>query len=105
MSEEKIKVYSVIVWLILALFAQCFSADQRDIEKRMVLKSGRGISLGVVITNPEAEDLQKNKLEGGALVKKVLDDSEAERIGIEEGDIIVRFAAKFGVPGQALQSE
>ena len=48
---------------------------------------------------------QENKLEGGALVKKVLDDSEAERIGIEEGDIIVRFAAKFGVPGQTLQSE
>lgn len=81
----------VILLLMVSLLTLCMAADEKKVVK---IKKKTGFTLGVMVSNVESELLQKYKLKGGALIKKVLDDSEAERIGLKRGDIIIRFAGQ-----------
>ncbi len=83
----------VLIFLILASFAVAvFAADAKpDIKRIIKLREPGKPALGLVISNPDEQTLESAKLEGGALVLDVLEDSEAERIGLKEDDIIIRF--------------
>jgi S1-C subfamily serine protease len=50
--------------------------------------------LGILISEVEKDQLDKYKLKGGARIMEVLEDSEAERIGLKKDDIIIRFAGQ-----------
>jgi S1-C subfamily serine protease len=63
--------------------ARADDADQK-IEKRVVVRTPGSGRLGVSIADPEG-DVR------GAAVKSVADDSAAQKAGIQEGDVIVRF--------------
>ncbi len=69
--------------LALAAFLVWAAGEERDPAAR-----GSGAYLGVRVE--EATDLE----EGGARVFAVIPDSPAEEAGIEEGDVIVRFAGE-----------
>lgn len=83
--------YSVILLLVLSFLVLSMAADEKKVGK---IKSRTGLTLGVMVSSVESDLLQKYQLKGGALIKKVLDDSEAERIGLRKGDIIIRFAGQ-----------
>jgi S1-C subfamily serine protease len=57
--------------------------DEKKIEKKVVVRSGSG-RLGVSIDDTTGETR-------GATVRSVAEDSAAEKAGIKEGDVIVRF--------------
>ena len=57
--------------------------DDKKIEKKIVVRSGSG-RLGVSIDDTTGEPR-------GAMVRSVAEDSAAEKAGIKEGDVIVRF--------------
>ncbi|GAB4341176.1 MAG: hypothetical protein Kow0037_27600 [Calditrichia bacterium] len=69
-----------------------------QVEKRIMIKRGPGAMLGIVVKNADPELLKKNDLEAGVEVKKVLEGTEAERIGLKAGDILTGFA------GQSIKS-
>ncbi len=58
--------------------------DGKKVEKRVVVRHAGGSRLGVSIEDTEA-DLR------GAKIRSVEKDSPAEKAGIQEGDVIVRF--------------
>lgn len=60
-------------------------------EEKLVIKSKGSPVLGVILTTPDDDELSSLNLHGGAKIKKVIKGSEAERIGLKEGDIIIRF--------------
>ncbi|GAB4373991.1 MAG: hypothetical protein Kow0042_18240 [Calditrichia bacterium] len=89
------KSYSIpVLFMLLVFFANCFSATPADEKQIIIKKKHSKITLGVVITQPDSEDLKKYNLDGGALIMKVITDSEADRIGLKKGDIITRFAGQ-----------
>ncbi len=62
--------------------------DDKKIEKKIVVRSGSG-RLGVTIGDTTGESR-------GATVRSVAEDSAAEKAGIKEGDVIVRFDGESG---------
>ena len=88
--------------VILLLFAfvlvmsvvYCNAADPVTGKKVIMQKKGNGFRLGVIIANPDEDFLKERNLDGGALVLDVIEDSPAEKAGIEEDDIIIRFDGK-----------
>ncbi len=74
---------------VLLFISSGFAMDK---HKRIVkVSAGHDVALGVAITDPDEETLDKLKLKGGAEILDVLDDTEAEKIGLQEDDIIVNF--------------
>jgi S1-C subfamily serine protease len=58
--------------------------DQKRVEKRVVVRHSGGGRLGVGLDDPEGE-------QRGATVRSVEEGSAAEKAGIKQGDVIVRF--------------
>lgn len=83
--------YLVSVVLISGiLISSSFAADAPQKEE-IVIKSANKPMLGVVITPVDDDELKELKLHGGAKIKKVRSDTEAERIGLQKDDIIIKF--------------
>ncbi len=66
-----------------------FAADAHT--KIIKVSAGDHFALGVAISDPGEDTAKDLKLDGGAEIVDVFDDSEAERIGLKEDDIIVKF--------------
>lgn len=66
--------------------------DDKRVEKRIVIGHGGG-RLGVRLSEVQKDDLAQLNLsdERGALVKAVEEGSAAEKAGIKEGDVILRY--------------
>lgn len=90
------KKVSFLVWfLMLSLVALSFAATEgRRVEKKIIVTSAKKAALGVLIKDLDKADKAEVKVEHGAKIEEVLEDSEAERIGLKEGDVIVGFAGK-----------
>jgi len=73
--------------LVFAFVLNCNSADHIEKEKRISVKKGGGHALGAVITDVKEDSPVKE----GALLMDVIDDSEAEKIGLQKDDIFVEF--------------
>jgi len=58
--------------------------DEKKVEKRVIVRHAGGSMLGVGLADTEGD-------RRGARVRSVEKDSPAEKAGIEEGDVIVRF--------------
>lgn len=58
--------------------------QEKKVEKKVVVRHAGGGRLGVGLENPEGE-------QRGAKVRSVEEGSAAEKAGLEEGDVIVRF--------------
>ncbi len=66
------------------------ASDKRRVE---ILRIGGGARLGVVLEDVKSEDLGRLGLseERGALVKEVEGESPAEKAGLKDGDLILRY--------------
>lgn len=77
-----------------ALLAAGSSPVAADEQRRVeVLRHLGGARLGVAVDDVRADDLSRLKLteERGALVRRVEKDSAAEKAGVREGDVVVRY--------------
>lgn len=86
-------IFSVILFLS-AIMNGVGAYEPLEKQKIIMVKEKGKFALGVLITKVEEEVLKEYGLDGGAEIKKVLDDSEAKRIGLKKGDIIVKFAGQ-----------
>src|SRR5262245_19705014 len=68
---------------VVAVRASGDDDDDKKIEKKVVVRSGSG-RLGVSIGDTTGDSR-------GATVRSVAEDSAAEKAGLKEGDVIVRF--------------
>lgn len=82
--------YFISVIFLIGIFSINGSAA-RPVDKEIIIKTDEKPVLGVVITNMDDDELKELNLHGGAKVKKVMEDSEAERIGLQKGDVIIKF--------------
>jgi serine protease Do len=66
--------------------------DEKRVEKRVVVAHAGG-RLGVRLSEVQKDDVARLKLsdERGALVQGVVEGSAAEKAGIKEGDVILRY--------------
>jgi len=83
--------YFISVIFVAGIFVASCSAANHPEEEKMIIKTKGKPALGVVIINADEDELKKLNLQGGAKIKKVIEGSEAERIGLKEGDIIIKF--------------
>lgn len=81
----------ISVFFILGIFLVSNLAAAHPEEEKIIVKTKGKPVLGVVVINMDDDELKELNLHGGAKVKKVMEDSEAERIGLQKGDIIVKF--------------
>ena len=91
MSRFYWSIFFLVIWLLVSLSS---AADLADEKKVIRVKEKAKYSLGILITEVEKDQLEKYQLTGGARIMEVLEDSEAERIGLEKDDIIIRFAGQ-----------
>jgi C-terminal processing protease CtpA/Prc len=84
-------IYFLVIWLLVSLSG---AADLADEVKVIKVKEKAKFSLGILITEVEKDQLEKYQLKGGARIMEVLEDSEAERIGLKKDDIIISFAGQ-----------
>jgi C-terminal processing protease CtpA/Prc len=86
--------FSIFFLVFCLLVSIGTAADMKDETRLIKVKEKTKFSLGVLITEVEKDQLEKYKLKGGARIMEVLEDSEAERIGLKKDDIIIRFAGQ-----------
>jgi C-terminal processing protease CtpA/Prc len=81
--------------LIICLFLFSVSAFSAaiDQEKMVMVKASDHLRLGVVVSDIN-KDKNDVKVDKGAYVIDVIDDSPAEEAGIAKGDVIVKFDSK-----------
>jgi C-terminal processing protease CtpA/Prc len=91
MSRFCLSISFLVIWLLVSLAS---AADLADEMKVIKVKEKVKYSLGILITEVEKNQLEKYQLKGGARIMEVLEDSEAERIGLQKDDIIIRFAGQ-----------
>jgi membrane-associated protease RseP (regulator of RpoE activity) len=92
-NMKNLKVYSLL--LVLGMFMSGSCAADPEPEQRVVMVPKKAkVSLGVWVSKVDQETLDKYNLTGGAEIQKVFEGTEAERIGLKKGDIIVNFAGQ-----------
>ena len=79
--------------LIFVVPFMVFAASCKD-EKVMIIRGDDGPWLGVQIEDLSDKMLRNLDLDNGIRVKKVLEDSPAEKAGIEEDDILLSYDGK-----------
>jgi serine protease Do len=72
------------------VFSNC-NAKDAEVDKKVVVKGKGKPTLGVVLRNVDEERVKELKINGGAEIRKVIDESEADKIGLKKGDIITKF--------------
>ena len=82
-----------ILVLIFVVPLMVFAASSKD-EKVMIIRGDDGPWLGVQIEDLSDKMLRNLDLDNGVRVKKVLEDSPAEKAGIEEDDILISYDGK-----------
>ena len=85
------KLFPLLGILIFVILAQGYYPHDARIKKRVIVATAKKVILGVVVKDLDEKDKEELKVESGAKIEKVLEDSEAERIGLREDDVIVRF--------------
>ncbi len=86
------KLRSIIFLLILSLWAiNCSAADDERKKTIFIQNIDDGITLGLVITELNDDDKEELKVAAGAKVLHVLEESQAEKAGLKENDVIVEF--------------
>ncbi len=85
---------SLMLAAIMMMSVYAFSATETHVEKQILIDDEETPVLGVMVENASSETLEKYKLDGGAEIVKVLEGSEAEKIGLKKDDIIVKFSGK-----------
>lgn len=83
--------YFMSVIMIAGIFTASGFAANYPANKQIVIKTADKMMLGVVVTSVDDDELKELNLHGGAKIKKVRDGSEAERIGLQKDDIIIKF--------------
>jgi len=87
----KFKPFLILTILIFGAL-NCTAADDKRQEKNIIIqKVGNGITLGLVITNLDDEDKKELKVSEGAKILHVLEESNAEKAGLKENDVVVDF--------------
>lgn len=89
MSKSVTKIFVLIFMVPLMVFA----SSCKD-EKVMIIRGDDGPWLGVQIEDLSDKMLRNLDLDNGIRIKKVLEDSPAEKAGIEEDDILISYDGK-----------
>lgn len=77
-----------------------------DIQKKIIkVSAGEHFALGVAISDPSEDRAEKLKLNGGAEIVDVFEDSEAENIGLKKDDVIIKFDGKAVRDAEQLSDE
>ncbi len=86
------------VWYVFLLFilfgSQLFAYSKTNTKTQQIVSITKEMPephFGLIVTNPDQETLKKYDLTGGAEVLKVFKHSEAEKAGLKEHDIIIKF--------------
>lgn len=82
-----------IMFVILITTAFTFGnsiASDPPVEKMVFVTAGDHYQLGVLVCNLDDDKQKETGLEEGAFILDVLEDSEAEAIGLKEGDVITK---------------
>jgi PDZ domain-containing secreted protein len=89
MSKVKLVLFLTVfsLWVI-----NCSAAGEVKQEREIVVeKIENGITLGLVITDVDTKDKKDLETSEGALVLHVIEDSQAEKAGLQKEDIVVEF--------------
>jgi C-terminal processing protease CtpA/Prc len=81
----------ISVLTTLVFFTVNCGANGRGFEKSIIITKDGGFMLGVVIGDVDDDKKKELNIKGGAGILEVIEDSEAERIGLKEDDIIIKF--------------
>jgi len=79
--------------LFAIIFSACQAANPAD-EKMIIVRAGDHFRLGVVAADIDKDNQDKLGVKEGAYIIKVMDDTEAERIGLKKEDVITKFDGK-----------
>jgi len=69
----------------------CTAAEEKEKHRISIQRVGDGLTLGVLITELNEKDKEKLKVEAGAKVVDVIEESAAEEAGVKRNDVIISF--------------
>lgn len=75
------------------IFSVCQASAPVD-EKMIFVTASDHFQLGVIVSDLNKDQQKDTGLESGAYIVDVIEDTEAENIGLKEGDVITKFDGK-----------
>ena len=88
---NKFKPFLFLIILNLWIINGSAAGGNSEGREIIIQKIGNGITLGLVITDLNENDKKELEVSDGAKVMHVLEDSQAEKAGFKENDVIVGF--------------
>ncbi|MBD3226059.1 MAG: PDZ domain-containing protein [Caldithrix sp.] len=82
-----------VLGIVLLIVSQMLAANLQDGRKVLIRKS-EGYRLGVLVEQVADDEAKEKNLPGKVRIVSLVEDSEAERIGLQKGDIILAFEGK-----------
>jgi predicted metalloprotease with PDZ domain len=86
------KIFTILFSLILISMwtLNVMAADKKVKKKVWVQKIEKKAGLGILVSNVDKDSEKNEEVQDGALIVQVFEESEAEKIGLKKGDIIVK---------------
>ena len=87
------RIFLIYIMMAAFVFSACQAAAPVD-GKTIFIKTRDHLQLGVLISDLDEEKTKETGAKEGAYIVKVLEDTEAEKIGLKKGDVIASFDGK-----------
>lgn len=94
--------FNYVFTCVLLMASIACSASQEEEKDIVLVNEGEKYGLGVVIGELEQKDQERLGIDKGARVLDIVEDSEAERIGLRKDDVIVEFDGRKIESAEAL---
>ena len=78
---------------LIFIFSAC-QASEPEKEKMIFVTAGDHFQLGVIVSDLSEKQQKDTGVEEGAYIIDVIEDTEAEGIGLQQGDVIIKFDGK-----------
>lgn len=85
------KIYFTLLLLISLWVVNCSAADNKQEKEIVIQKISDGVFLGILVSELDDKEKKDLKSDNGALVVNVIEESEADKAGIKEKDVIISF--------------
>ena len=84
------RIFFTLTFVFAFIFSACHASAPVD-EKMIFVTASDHFQLGVIVSDLNKEQQEETGVETGAYIVDVIEGTEAENIGLQEGDVIVKF--------------
>ena len=87
------RIFLTLAFMLSFMISTSLASSPAD-EKMIFVKASDHFQLGVIVSDLNKEQQKQMGVDAGAYIVDVIEETEAEKIGLKEGDVITKFDGK-----------